>query len=260
MNRRQFVKAAIIAGAASLLRACGVRVQPTEPPLDTAVPFITPQPTLPPSPVPPTAVPTASPKLLGNENRKGFYIRYYRAFEAPDRNAWKLRVGGMVESPLEFDYQAVQKWPSVAQVTRMKCVECWSAKAKWEGFTYATLADIVKPSPLATHVRFECADAYWEVVPIGELLAPRVLFVLKMNDQLLPDEYGSPLRMILPAKYGYKGAKAVHTLTFQAEDGPGYWSYVGPYTISGDILPGTDHPLDLPGTAVPITGGEISGY
>lgn len=257
MNRRQFVKATLVAGAASLLRACGVRVQPTAPPaaLDTAVPFITPQRTL-----PPTATPTPRPRLLGNENREGFFIRYYRAFPAPDRNAWKLRVEGMVEAPVEFDYPTVLGWPSVAQVTRMKCVECWSAKAKWEGFTYGTLADIVKPSPQATHVRLECYDDYWEIVPISELLAPRVLFVMKMNDELLPDEYGSPLRMILPSKYGYKGAKAVHTLRFQAEDGPGYWSFVGPYTISGDIEPGFDHPLDIPGAVREISGGEITDY
>lgn len=261
MDRRQFVKATIVAGAASLLRACGVRVQPTAPPAqDSPIPFITPQRTLPATPVPPTQVPTAAAKMLGNENREGFFIRYYRAFRAPDRNAWKLRVGGMVETPVEFDYPAVLGWPSVAQVTRMKCVECWSAKAKWEGFTYATLADIVKPSPQATHVRFDCADDYWEIVPIGELVAPRVLFVLKMNDQLLPDEYGSPMRMILPAKYGYKGAKAVHTLIFQAENGPGYWSFVGPYTISGDIEPGVDHPLDIPGGSRQISGGEITEY
>ena len=255
MNRRQFVKATLIAGAASFLRACGVRVQPTAPPqsLDTAVLFPTPHPTLP-------AVPTVGPKMLGNENREGFFIRYYRAFSAPDRYAWRLRVEGMVESPVEFDYQTVLGWPAVAQVSRMKCVECWSAKAKWEEFTYETLAGIVKPSPLATHVRFECEDAYWEVVPIEELLAPRVLFVLKMNDELLPDEYGSPLRMILPSKYGYKGAKAVHTLIFQDKDGPGYWSYVGPYTISGDILPGVDHPLDLPGEGRTMSGGEITDY
>jgi len=261
MNRRQFVKATLVAYAASLLRACGVRVQPTAPPpLDTAVPFITPQRTLPATPAPPTAVPTIGAKLLGNENREGFYIRYYRAFPPPDRNAWRLRVEGMVESPVDFDYQTVLGWPSVAQVSRMKCVECWSAKAKWEGFTYATLADIVKPSPLATHVRFECYDSYWEVVSIEELRRPRILFVMKMNDELLADEYGSPMRMILPAKYGYKGAKAVHTLTFQAENGPGYWSYVGPYTISGDIVAGLDHPLDVLGGARPIAGGEITDY
>ena len=260
MNRRQFVKATLVAGTASLLKACGVRVQPTALPLDTAVPFITPQPSAVPTAALPTALPTTRTRLLGNENREGFFIRYYRAFPPPDRNAWRLRVEGMVENPVEFDYQTVLGWPSVAQVTRMKCVECWSAKAKWEGFTYDTLAEIVKPLPQATHVRFDCYDDYWEIVPIGELVAPRVMFAMKMNDELLPDEYGSPMRMILPAKYGYKGAKAVHTLRFQAENGPGYWSYVGPYTISGDIEPGFDHPLDIPGAVREIDGGEITDY
>lgn len=259
MNRRNFIRAVLLTGVASWLRAClGVRVEITPPPTAATPSAGAPVPS--PSPAPPTVAPTAGAKMLGNENREGFFIRYYRAFPAPDRNAWRLRVQGMVENPGEFDYPTVLGWPSVAQVSRMKCVECWSDKAKWEGFTYDTLAAIVKPLPTATHVRFDCADEYWEVVSIEELRAPRVLFVLKMNDELLPDEYGSPLRMILPSKYGYKGAKAVHTLTFTDKDGPGYWSYVGPYSISGDIEPGMDHPLDLGGGVRPISGGEITDY
>jgi len=47
------------------------------------------------------------------------------------------------------------------------------------------LAERVKPQPEATHVRFDCADGYWETVSIEELADPRVVFVLSMNDDLL---------------------------------------------------------------------------
>jgi DMSO/TMAO reductase YedYZ molybdopterin-dependent catalytic subunit len=67
----------------------------------------------------------------------------------------------------------------------------------------------VVPQPEATHVRFDCADGYWETVLIEELADPRVIFVLRMNDAPLLDEYGAPSRMMFPAKYGYKSAKAV---------------------------------------------------
>lgn len=255
MNRREFVKAGFVGVVAAVLHACGVR--------ETPAPTATTAPTAKPSVTPPGATPGASPtvrKILANDNREGFYVRYFNPFPAPDRQAWRLQVQGLVDEPQEFDYEAVLNFPSTSQVSRMKCVECWSAKAKWEGFTYETLADIVKPSSQATHVRFECVDGYYEVVSIEELSQPRVLFVLKMNDRLLPDEYGSPLRMIFPSKYGYKGAKAVNVLRFQDKPGRGYWSSVGPYTVSGDIEPGFDRPLDIPDGVRQIGGGEITEY
>jgi sulfoxide reductase catalytic subunit YedY len=81
-----------------------------------------------------------------------------------------------------------------------------------------------------------------------------------MNDQPLLDEYGAPLRMMFPAKYGYKSAKAVTTITFFNQDAPGFWSTVGPYTAHGNIQPGVDHPQDLVGERKEIEGGEITAY
>lgn len=260
MNRRKFLKTALLGALASVLRACGVRTGPTAP-RPTEPPFAKPPQTPDFTPAPPgAATPAATPAILQNENREGFYIRYYRPFPAPDRSTWRLRVEGLVKEPLEFDYATILEWPSESQVSRMKCVECWSAKAKWEGFRYNTLAEMVSPSPLATHVRFECADGYWEILSIEELRHPRVLFVTKMNDELLTVEHGAPLRMIVPWEYGYKGAKAITVLRFQAEGGAGYWPTVGPYTVDGHIQPGYDHPLDFPGEQRQIGEGEITEY
>ena len=76
----------------------------------------------------------------------------------------------------------------------------YCVQLRWGGFQYETLAGQVKPPPAATHVRFDCADGYWEIVSIEELADPRVIFVLRMNDELLLDEYGAPLRMMFPFK------------------------------------------------------------
>jgi DMSO/TMAO reductase YedYZ molybdopterin-dependent catalytic subunit len=201
-----------------------------------------------------------TPKLLRNRNDPHYNVRYVNPFEPVDHEIWRMEVKGLVETPGSFSLDELLAWPQMEQISRMKCVECWSFKAKWGGFQYDTLAGRARPHPEATHVRFDCADAYWEIVSIEELADPRVIFVLRMNDELLLDEYGAPLRMMFPAKYGYKSAKAVTSLTFTDEGGAGFWSTVGPYTIDGQIQAGVDFPQDLNGERKEIDGGEIVIY
>ena len=88
---------------------------------------------------------------------------------------------------------------------------------------------------------------------------PRVVFVLQMDGATLPDLFGSPLRVICPPKYGYKGAKAITKITWQEAGGPGYWSTVGYYTTDGTIEPGIDRPVDL-GDVRELKGGEVTDY
>ncbi len=217
----------------------------------------------------PTVEPAASPTplgaappgtLLSNENVPGFYVRYYQPFPAPDPAAWQLVVEGLVDAPARLTLEQVLKeLDHKEQNTRMKCVECWSSRAVWGGFTYGALAALVRPRPDATHLRFDCADGYWEVLPVSELQREGALFVTHMNGILVPAKYGAPLRMIIPWLYAYKGAKAITRLTFQDRGGPGYWSTVGPYTVDGAIQAGRDYPLDI-GEPREIQGGEITAY
>jgi sulfoxide reductase catalytic subunit YedY len=93
-------------------------------------------------------------------------------------------------------------------------------------------------------VRLQCGDGYWEVLPIADLLRERVLFAYRMEGEFLADEYGSPLRLIVPWKYGYKGAKCITAISLVDSMGPGYWSTVGPYSTIGDIEEGYDHPQE----------------
>jgi sulfoxide reductase catalytic subunit YedY len=279
LTRRRFVLLGLVGAAATLVEAaCQASPGPI---LTTMLPTTTPQPgaTTAPSPSPtpqatatpipsPTAetvatlppLPQAGPEILKNRNDPHYNVRYVNPFPPVDHEAWRLEVTGLVDNPGSFSLEDLLDWPQMEQVSRMKCVECWSFKARWGGFHYETLAERVVPQPEATHVRLDCADGYWEIVSIEELADPRVVFVLRMNDELLLDEYGAPLRMMFPAKYGYKSAKAVTAVTFSDEGGAGYWSTVGPYTAHGDIQAGVDFPQDLPGERKQIEGGEITAY
>ncbi len=281
MSRRKFVKLALVGAAAALAEAaCRGAAPASAPPAKaTAIPSPTLETVAAPSPSaqpplgsaqPPLGTPEAvapalpplahnTPALLGNRDDAHYNVRYVKPFAPVDHAAWRLEIGGLVETAGRFSLADLLAWPQMAQVSRMACVEGWSFRAKWGGFQYQALVEHVKPRPEATHLRFDCADGYWEVARLEEMANPRVSFVLKMNDELLLDEYGAPLRMMFPAKYGYKSAKAVTSIAFTNLDDRGFWSTVGPYTVDGGIAPGVDFPQDLQGRRE-ISGGEITAY
>jgi DMSO/TMAO reductase YedYZ molybdopterin-dependent catalytic subunit len=201
--------------------------------------------------------------VLTNENnpavKPDWHVRYFQAYRPVDHDAWRLTVDGLVDAPRSFSLEELLDLPRLEQNTRMKCVECWSARADWAGFDFATLTELVSPQSVATWVTFECGDGYYESLSVEELAQPRVLFAYEMDGQPLLDEFGAPLRLIVPPKYGYKGPKVITRMTFTAHEEPGYWPTVGPYSTDGRIQAGRDFPLDI-GERRDITGGEITDY
>ncbi len=194
--------------------------------------------------------------ILQNEDRAGFFIRWYQPFEAPQVETWSLKLEGKVRRPQSLTLADLRALPKVAQNSRMRCVEGWSVAARWEGVRLQTLLDLVQPEPGATWVKFLCADGYEESSPVEELLKSRILLAYGMNKELLTSEYGAPLRLIVPAKYGYKGAKAITHIVWDTSASRGTWPRTGHYTAEGDILAGMDVPLDLSAPRV-NSAGEI---
>ncbi len=194
---------------------------------------------------------------LQNRDKPGFYIRSANPFMGVDINNWGLAVTGKVDNPVGLGYEDLFGFKMTRQVSRLKCVECWSAKAEWEGFQFQELIDLVKPHPDATYVYFQSADSYYESYPLFELLKPRVLMVLRMNGRPLTPDHGYPLRLIAPFKYGYKNIKYITSIKFTNERNRNYWSNNGPYSVDGTIQPGIDHPLDFGKKPLPIYGGEV---
>lgn len=197
------------------------------------------------------------PNYLQNRDIPGFYIRSAVPFEGVDMNVWRLKVGGLVKSPTTLTYEDLFGFKRIRQVSRLKCVECWSAKAEWEGFPFQEIVDRVQPDADARYVYFQSADTYYESYRLDELLRPRVLMVLRMNGQPLSADHGHPLRLIAPYKYGYKNVKYITSITFTDDRKRNYWADSGPYSVDGTIQPGIDHPLDFNKKPLPINGGEV---
>ncbi len=188
-------------------------------------------------------------------------VMEFNPVPAPDPATWKLEIGGLVEHPLTLKVGDLKQFPSVRQSSRMKCVQCWSARILWQGFRCGELLRHAHPKPSATWVRVDCADLYYDYIKMEELLHPRTLFATGMNGEPLTPEHGAPLRLVIPFKYGYKSSKLITKITLLDHGGQGVvadtWPY---YSQTGDIEPGFDHPYDFPGQTRKIAGGEITDY
>ena len=192
----------------------------------------------------------------------GFRLMWYNPVAPLDQHAYRLKVAGLVEKPLSFSVDDLRRLPHDTQSSRLKCVQCWSARTEWGGFRFGHLMELAKPKSAAHAVRFDCADKWYEYFTLDQIMSPRVLLALDMAGKPLADRHGAPLRVIDPARYGYKSAKLVTSITF-VEEGKGSMACdIGPYyTPGGEIQSGYDHPLDLGvGMRKRIRGGEINEY
>jgi len=192
----------------------------------------------------------------------GFRLMWYSPVPALDPATYQLRIRGLIEKPQSLPLAQLRRLPQETQNSRMKCVQCWSSRTTWGGFRFGHLLENVKPLRTAKAVRIECADKWYEYFTIEDLLSPRVLFALDMAGKPLADRHGAPLRLIDPARYGYKSAKLITSIEFVAEGKGSMACDIGPYySPTGEIKSGYDHPLDL-GANVrrKIAGGEITEY
>jgi sulfoxide reductase catalytic subunit YedY len=251
IDRRKFIELAMTGAVGALLAACVGQQEQTQEPTQGPTHTI--------APTPVSSATRARGQVVRNENRPDRNVRYFTPFVPPTPEEWRLTVGGLLTTPLTLTFADIQQLPLVDQVSRMKCVECWSFKARWGGFALASLMEQVEPTPDGQFVRLACADGYWEVLSVEDLTRDRVLFAYRMDGDFLADEYGSPLRLIVPWKYGYKGAKCITAIEFVSDLSAGYWPTVGPYTVHGDIQPGFDRPQET-GERVRITeaGKELT--
>lgn len=193
--------------------------------------------------------------------RFGLKVMAFNPIPAPDPQTWELAIEGLPGPAVRLKADDLHRLPRVRQSSRLKCVQCWSGRVTWEGFRCQDLLRLTGPAAGRAWVRIDCADKYYDFVKVEDLLHPRTLFGLGMNDEPLTPEHGAPLRLVLPFKYGYKSSKLITKLTFVDQGGMGMvadgWPY---YSASGDILPGIDRPFDFPDEVRRIGGGEITEY
>ena len=143
----------------------------------------------------------------------------YRALAANGFADWKLKVGGLVETPLELTLAELRAMPARTQITRHDCVEGWSCIGKWTGVPLKALLDKAGLKPSARYIVFYCADdlaetgdddgKYYESVGLEDAFHPQTILAYEMNGAALPVPHGAPLRLRVERQLGYKMAKYV---------------------------------------------------
>ena len=152
---------------------------------------------------------------------------------------WRLKVGGLVRTPLALSLADLKKLPSRTQITRHDCVEGWSAIGKWTGVPLGLVLQAAGLDSRARYVVFDCADElektldgtglYYESIDLVDAFHPQTILAYGMNGQDLPVPNGAPLRLRVERQLGYKQAKyimkitAVETLADLGQGRGGFW-------------------------------------
>jgi methionine sulfoxide reductase catalytic subunit len=148
--------------------------------------------------------------------------------------SWRLKVHGLVASPVELSLDELRGLPRHEQITQHYCIQGWSGVAKWGGVSMATIMDRVKPLPEARWVVFYSlgdgpdGGLYYDAHPIGQMRNHLTMLAYEMNGEPLSYGHGAPLRLRNEVQLGFKQVKWLAGIDFVAhfsEVGGGYGGY-----------------------------------
>lgn len=154
----------------------------------------------------------------------------------PDINKsnWKLRVYGLVENELDLDWEAFQQLPQVTDVSDFHCVTRWTRlDMDWVGVKAQDLLMMAGPMDDARYVTLHGYDGYTTNLELEALLDDDVIIAHSVLGYPLTTAHGGPVRIIVPKRYAWKGAKWLKAIELHAEDRPGFWELRG-YHNYGD--------------------------
>jgi DMSO/TMAO reductase YedYZ molybdopterin-dependent catalytic subunit len=175
--------------------------------------------------------------LVGSEvtdNRVFYRVDIDPILPKLNEDSWTLKIHGEVKSPLTLTNSDLSRLPTVDQYATLECISNTIypaggliSNAKWTGVQLSTLLNQAGISPYAKYVIFRCGDGYSVGIPIELALLPNAILAYKMNDAILPDDHGFPLRAIVPGIYGMMNAKWITEIEVTDRVYLGYWQERG---------------------------------
>jgi sulfoxide reductase catalytic subunit YedY len=173
---------------------------------------------------------------------------------------WTLAVEGEVKRAQVIGIEEILKmFPLQERIYRFRCVEAWSMVIPWVGFPLGDLIRRLEPTSKARYVLFQTLLdptqmpgqrsrtlewPYTEGLRIDEAMNPLTLLTVGLYGRVLPNQNGAPVRLVIPWKYGFKGAKSIVRMRFVEEQPKTTWWLMAPseYGFYGNVNPAVDHP------------------
>ena len=146
-----------------------------------------------------------------------------------DAKTWRLRIGGLVDHPMNLTYDELRALPQASQVKDFHCVTGWSVdNVHWRGVRFKDLLAKARPHPEAHALQFVSAEEpYVDYLTLAQASLPDVMLAWEMDGKPLLREHGAPVRVVIPEMYGYKNVKWVAEINLVSQAGSGYWENLG---------------------------------
>ncbi len=185
----------------------------------------------------------------------------------PARNAhtlkttpWTVEIEGWVKKPAKYTLEDLLKLSAQEErIYRLRCVEGWSMVIPWVGYSLSELIKKVEPLSNAKYVEFvTLADPktmpfvgsrvlewpYVEGLRMDEAMNPLTMLSFGMYGEVLPNQSGAPVRVVVPWKYGFKSAKSLVKIRFTEKQPATAWNKAAAneYGFYSNVNPAVDHP------------------
>ena len=263
VDRRRFVGGAVgIGSAAVLIGGLGRILQRQSEVVGEREDLVLPDPDSPSSPLPADAdlaVEGLDPFVTPNAD----FYRIDTALVVPQvsKDSWSLKIGGMVDDPVELSFSDLLSRPQVERYITLSCVSNpiggdLIGNALWQGVLLKDVLDEAGVQPGATQVVSRSIDGWTAGTPTEVIMDGRdAILAIAMNGEPLPARHGYPVRMVVPGLYGYvsatKWVTEIELTRWEDYDAywvPRGWSKEGPIKTMARI--DTDRPAPGPGERV----------
>lgn len=148
------------------------------------------------------------------------------------QSQWRLGIGGLVESPQGWDWDAFMAQPQVEIVSDIHCVTQWSRyDNRWQGVSTRHVIELVRPRPEVRHVILHSYDGYTTNVTLEQFVGEDCLIAHSHDGKPLSREHGGPARLVIPRYYFWKSVKWLKRIEFSDTDKPGFWEVRGYHNV-----------------------------
>lgn len=173
---------------------------------------------------------------------------------------WSIAVEGEVAKPAVYQLEDFIKPHALEErIYRLRCVEAWSMVVPWVGIPLADIIKRLQPTSKAKYVEFVTLHdpnrmpgqkrpvlqwPYREGLRMDEALHPLTILAVGLYGEVLPNQNGAPIRLVVPWKYGFKNIKSIVKLRFTEQQPQTTWNMQGPreYGFYANVNPEVDHP------------------